>query len=112
LNGEDTPDTDSRPRYRIRLVVLVGYITVVALWEEDDQTVGSLGERLFLESKTLTPIPKKLEAMGHVERTLDPADVRQLRGRLTKSGKRPREEALSVDLVEACVVTPPDLPWS
>lgn len=34
------------------------YITVVALWEQDDQTVGSLGEKLFLESNTLTPILK------------------------------------------------------
>jgi hypothetical protein len=36
------------------------YITLVALWEEDNQTVGSLGEKLFLESNTLTPILKKL----------------------------------------------------
>ena len=90
-------------------MVLVSYITVVAPWEEG-QTVGSLGERLLLESNTPTPILKKPEAMGHQERTRDPADVRKVRGRLTKSGKRPREKALSVDLVEARVVTPPDLP--
>jgi hypothetical protein len=40
------------------------YIAIVALWEEDNQTVGSLGEKLFLESNTLTPILKKLEAHG------------------------------------------------
>ena len=39
------------------------YITIIALSEEDDQTVGRLGEKLFLESNTLTPILKKLEAM-------------------------------------------------
>ena len=44
------------------------YITIVALWEEDHQTVGSLGEKLFLESNTLTPILKKLEAMGFLQR--------------------------------------------
>jgi hypothetical protein len=41
------------------------YITIVALLEEDDQTVSGLGEKLFLESNTLTPILKKLEAMDH-----------------------------------------------
>jgi DNA-binding MarR family transcriptional regulator len=55
------------------------YVTIVALWEEDDQTVGSLGEKLFLESNTLTPILKKLEGMGHVERTRDPSDERHER---------------------------------
>ena len=78
------------------------YVTIVALWEEDDQTVGSLGEKLFLESNTLTPILKKLEAMGHVERTRDPSDERQVRVRLTNSGRRLREKAFGTDLVEAC----------
>src|SRR5262245_23199122 len=41
------------------------YIAIVALWEEDSQTVGRLGEKLFLESNTLTPILKKLEGMGY-----------------------------------------------
>ena len=53
------------------------YITVVALWEEDNQTVRGLGEKLFLESNTLTPILKKLEAMGYVTRQRDPEDERQ-----------------------------------
>ena len=78
------------------------YVTIVALWEEDDQTVGGLGEKLFLESNTLTPILKKLEGMGHVERTRDPVDERQVRVRLTSSGRRLREKAFDTDLVEAC----------
>ncbi len=49
------------------------YITIVALSEEDNQTVGRLGEALFLESNTLTPILKKLEAQGYLSRTRDPA---------------------------------------
>ena len=81
------------------------YVTVVALWEEDDQTVTGLGEKLFLESNTLTPILKKLEAMGHVERTRDPADERQVRVRLTRSGKRLREKAFGTDLVNACGIS-------
>jgi DNA-binding MarR family transcriptional regulator len=47
---------------------------MVALSEEDDQAVGVLGEKLFLESNTLTPILKKLESMGYVRRQRDPAD--------------------------------------
>ena len=58
---------------------------MVALWEEDDQTVGGLGEKLFLESNTLTPILKKLEAMGYLDRARDPADERQVRIRLTRN---------------------------
>jgi len=78
------------------------YVTVVALLEEDGQTVGSLGEKLFLESNTLTPILKKLEGMGYVERTRDSADERQVRVSLTRSGRQLREKTSSIDLVDAC----------
>jgi predicted transcriptional regulator len=50
------------------------YITIVALWEEDNQTVSGLGEKLFLESNTLTPILKKLEGMGYLRRERDDAE--------------------------------------
>ena len=82
------------------------YITVIALWEEDNQTVSSLGEKLFLESNTLTPILKKLEGMGYLERQRDPEDERQVRVSLTKAGRRLREKAFSMDLVEACGLAP------
>lgn len=75
------------------------WIAIVALWEEDDQTVGGLGERLFLESNTLTPILKKLEAMGYVTRRRDPADERQVRVGLTEEGRRLRERGLTMTLV-------------
>ncbi|MFZ6048905.1 MarR family winged helix-turn-helix transcriptional regulator [Pseudomonas sp. CR3202] len=78
------------------------YVTVVALWEEDNQTVSGLGEKLFLESNTLTPILKKLEAMGHVQRKRDPADERQVRVHLTASGRRLRERAFDFNLKDAC----------
>jgi DNA-binding MarR family transcriptional regulator len=81
------------------------YVTMIALLEEDDQTVSGLGEKLFLESNTLTPILKKLEAMGHLERTRDAADERQVRVRLTKSGRRLREKASGIDLRDACGLT-------
>jgi DNA-binding MarR family transcriptional regulator len=82
------------------------YITVLALWEEDNQTVSGLGEKLFLESNTLTPILKKLEAMGYLERRRDPEDERQVRVSLTKSGRKLREKGLNMDLVEATGLAP------
>ncbi|HEX7910898.1 MAG TPA: MarR family transcriptional regulator [Paraburkholderia sp.] len=82
------------------------YITIIALWEEDNQTVSGLGEKLFLESNTLTPILKKLEAMGYLERQRDPEDERQVRVSLTKNGRRLREDGLKMDLVEATGLAP------
>jgi MarR family transcriptional regulator, organic hydroperoxide resistance regulator len=64
------------------------YIALVALGDGDDQTVGELGDKLFLESNTLTPILKKLESLGFVERRRDPADERQVRLKLTAAGRR------------------------
>ena len=81
------------------------YVTVIALLEEDDQTVSGLGEKLFLESNTLTPILKKLEAMGYVERARDALDERQVRVRLTREGRRLREKTAAIDLGEACGLT-------
>ncbi|HEY1090926.1 MAG TPA: MarR family transcriptional regulator [Burkholderiaceae bacterium] len=82
------------------------YVTLIALQEEDAQTVSALGGKLFLESNTLTPILKKLEAMGHVERVRDPADERSVRVSLTKSGRRVREKAQNNGVRAACGLTP------
>ena len=64
------------------------YIALVALGDEDDLTVSALGEKLFLESNTLTPILKKLETMDLVRRRRNPADERQVRVNLTDAGRR------------------------
>lgn len=72
------------------------YLVMVLLWEGDDQTVGSLGEKLFLESSTLTPLLKRLEALGHVKRSRDPNDERQVRVRLTESGQAIRAKAQAI----------------
>ncbi len=77
------------------------YIAMVALSEEDEQPVGGLGEKLFLESNTLTPILKKLESLGYVQRRRDPADERQVRVSLTPAGRRLLEKDLGASLVEA-----------
>ena len=77
------------------------YIALVALGDEDDQTVGVLGEKLFLESNTLTPILKKLERLGYIQRGRDPADERQVRVRLTAQGRQFLEKDLTAALTEA-----------
>ncbi len=81
------------------------YITIIALWEEEGQTVSGLGEKLFLESNTLTPILKKLEGMGYVTRQRDAADERQVLVDLTDEGRALRERAFGMGLFEACGLT-------
>lgn len=68
------------------------YVTLVALGEEADQTVGDLGDKLFLESNTLTPILKKLEQLGLVDRRRDPADERQVRVNVTATGRKLKQQ--------------------
>ena len=77
------------------------YIVMVALSEEDEQTVSVLGEKLFLESNTLTPILKKLEQVGYIQRRRDPADERQVRVSLTPAGRKLLDKDLGGSLVDA-----------
>jgi DNA-binding MarR family transcriptional regulator len=77
------------------------YIAMVALSDADDQTVGALGEKLFLESNTLTPLLKKLEAMGYIRRLRDPADERQVRVSLTPAGRGLVETDPGTALIDA-----------
>lgn len=86
------------------------YIAIIALWEEDNQTVSGLGEKLFLESNTLTPILKKLEAMGYVHRARDAADERVVRVGLTPAGRALRESALNMNLRDATGLSPEEFP--
>lgn len=69
------------------------YIVLVVLWEKDGRTVGDIGERLSLESNTLTPLLKRLEAAGLVARSRDRADERQVTIRLTAKGEALKAEA-------------------
>lgn len=75
------------------------YIVIIALWEEDNQTVSNVGEKLFLESNTLTPILKKLETMGYLKRSRDQHDERQVRIALTEAGHRLRQSALGMGIL-------------
>ena len=73
-----------------------GYITLMALWEEDGINVKSLGEKLFLDSGTLTPLLKKLEAQGYVTRERSPEDERNMIVKLTYKGKQLKGEITCV----------------
>lgn len=63
------------------------YITMIALWEQDNTTVKDLGQRLYLDSGTLTPLLKKLEAMGLIKRTRDQQDERNVLITVTPEGR-------------------------
>ena len=82
------------------------WIAIVALWEQDGQTVSELGEKMFLESNTLTPVLKKLETMGYLRRQRDPADERQVRISLTDEGRLLREKGMHMNLVAATGLKP------
>jgi len=72
------------------------YIVMVALWEKDGVTVGEIGERLLLESSTLTPLLKRLDAAGLVRRERDTGDERQVRIRLTERGSALKTKASGI----------------
>jgi len=72
------------------------YLAMVVLWERDDRTVGELGERLGLESNTLTPLLKRLQGMDLISRARDARDERVVRIRLTDKGRALEEPACAV----------------
>ena len=69
------------------------YLAMLVLWEDDGVTVSEIGRRLYLDSGTLTPLLKRLEAAGLVVRRRDPGDERQVRIALTPAGQALREKA-------------------
>ena len=72
------------------------FIAMVVLWGQDGQTVGELGEKLYLQSNTLTPMLKRLEALGYIKRSRDYADERQVRIHLTETGRQLHLQASDV----------------
>ncbi|WP_207459977.1 MarR family transcriptional regulator [Azospirillum sp. SYSU D00513] len=79
------------------------YLVMLLLWEEDGQAMKGLGERLGLDSGTLTPLLKRLEGQGLVTRARDPEDERVVRVRLTPEGAalRGKAECLPARITEA-----------
>lgn len=74
------------------------YLACIVLWESDNITVKALGDRLFLDSGTVTPLLKRLEARGLVSRQRDSEDERQVRIVLTQAGRDLQARALAVPL--------------
>jgi DNA-binding MarR family transcriptional regulator len=72
------------------------FIALVLLWEQDGQTVGELGQKLFLQSNTLTPMLKRLESLGYIKRSRDAADERQVRINVTEAGRKLRLRASDI----------------
>lgn len=72
------------------------YITMMYLWENSETNVKDLGEKLFLDSGTLTPLLKKLEKKGYIIRGHEENDARNLKISLTKTGKDLENSAIKV----------------
>ncbi len=78
------------------------YLAMLVLWESDGVTVSRLGERLTLDSGTLTPLLKRLESAGLVQRLRDSADERRVLLRLTRAGRALKKKAVGVPAAIAC----------
>jgi len=77
------------------------YLVMMVLWEGDDISLSALGDRLVLDSGTLTPLLKRLEASGLIKRDRDAADERRIRVTLTRKGKDLRKDAQQVPIAAA-----------
>lgn len=81
------------------------YIALMVLWEKESMTVKDLGERLYLDSGTLTPVLKKLEAKQYIQRHRSEQDERSVIITLTEEGWALQEKASAVPMqMSACVV--------
>jgi DNA-binding MarR family transcriptional regulator len=77
------------------------YLVMLVLWEQDGLTVSAVGERLFLDSGTLTPLLKRMETSGLLLRQRTAEDERKVEVRLTPAGKKLKSKAAKVP---GCVV--------
>lgn len=77
------------------------YLVMVILWSGSDETVSSISDKLFLDSGTVTPLLKRLQVAGLVQRVRDTGDQRCVRIHLTETGEGLRQRAL--DLPEAVI---------
>ena len=80
------------------------YITMMVMWEEKQLSVKELGEKLFLDSGTMTPVLKSLEQKGFVTRNRSEEDERSVIVKITESGEKLKESAREIPLkVAGCV---------
>ncbi|WP_426956206.1 MarR family winged helix-turn-helix transcriptional regulator [Muricoccus radiodurans] len=80
------------------------YLVLLILWEADGRTVKEIGGRLSLDSGTLTPLLKRMEAAGLLRRDRDPEDERQVRIRLTERGRALQARAVEVRAAIGCAL--------
>ena len=80
------------------------YIAMLVFWEHKKMNVKELGEKLYLDSGTLTPVLKSLEAKGYVRRYRSTEDERVLLVEVTEDGEALKDEALSIPGQMACYV--------
>lgn len=83
------------------------YLTMLVLWEDDDVPVKTIGDRLGLDSGTLTPLLKRLEKLGLVARRRDPDDERSVRITLTGDGRALKAKAREIPLALGCAIGRP-----
>ena len=72
------------------------YLVMMVLWEKDAQSVNTIAQRLYLETNTMTPLLKRMEAAGLVERQRDASDGRKVTVRLTEAGRALEAKAVAV----------------
>lgn len=85
------------------------YIALLVLWEQDGLTVGEIGEKLLLDNGTLSPLLKKMEQAGLVQRQRSREDERVVVVSLTEAGRALREKAKDVPAkVAGCIDLPPE----
>lgn len=72
------------------------YLVLLTLWQYNDQSVTSIGKRLYLESNTLTPLLKRLEQKGLIVRSRSKTDERTVMITLTDAGKKLKKKALEI----------------
>ncbi|WP_380659887.1 MarR family winged helix-turn-helix transcriptional regulator [Salinicoccus sesuvii] len=77
------------------------YLVMMALWEEGGRTLHQIGEALYLESNTLTPVLRRMEEAGWLTREKSPHDRRQLTAHLTERGRA--AEAPIQKAIAACI---------
>jgi DNA-binding MarR family transcriptional regulator len=93
-----------RPHLDALGVTYAQYLVLMVLWERDRQTVTELGDRLFLDSGTLTPLLKRLEKQGLVKRQRRSDDERVVENRLTPAGRALKKRAAAIPPALLCEV--------
>ena len=85
------------------------YITMMVMWDKKSVNVKTLGECLFLDSGTLTPVLKKLESKGYITRERSEKDERNLVVSITDSGMKLRDKAIDIpQKMGSCVMLTPE----